>query len=62
MVPYHMMRSHNLIFCAASEPVTDFSEYDSCYRITYPVFFGQLIAGELIEQMNWPPFGPNSQA
>ncbi len=52
MVPYHMMTGYNLIFCAATEPVTDFSDYDSCYRITDPVLFGQLIAGELIEQIS----------
>lgn len=53
MVEYHMTTGYNLIFCAATEPVTDFSEYDSCYRITDPVLFGQMIAGELLEQI--PP-------
>ena len=47
VVPYHMSTGYNLIFCAAVEPVVDFSQYNSCYRITDPVLFGQMIAGDL---------------
>jgi hypothetical protein len=50
-VKLHVMAPFNLMFCAAIENLSSFSEYDSCYAITDPEKFGHIIAQELIEQM-----------